>query len=448
MNYLQHSVYGVTTGGGGDLLLRRLVWLYFGLLIFEGALRKWILPELSTPLLVVRDPVAFFILILSWRRGILPFTPYLFGMIFIGIAGVFTALLFGHGNLWVAVYGARILLLHYPLIFAVGRIFTREDVIRAGKVVIWIAIPMALLIALQFFNPQSAWVNRGVGGDLDGSGFSGAMGYYRPSGTFSFTNGTTAFFGLAGAFVISFWMQSTGMSRAVLLAGTAAVLISIPLSISRSLFFGIEVSMVFALFALMRNPRFLWRTLPAVVGVFLLLYALNQQAFFAKATEVFAARFTLASESEGGLDGVLLDRYLGGMLGALAQPDSFPFFGHGIGLGTNVGSMLVTGEVLYLISEGEWGRLVGEMGLFMGLLVIALRLALSAKMSLAAYARLGRGDCMPWLLVSFGLVVLPQGQWGQPTTLGFSCLIGGLILASFRTRTDRQVASKNVNVLV
>jgi hypothetical protein len=38
--------------------LRQLLWLYFWLLIFEGALRKWLLPGLSTPLLLVRDPVA------------------------------------------------------------------------------------------------------------------------------------------------------------------------------------------------------------------------------------------------------------------------------------------------------------------------------------------------------------------------------------------------------
>ena len=34
------------------------IWIYFYLLIFEGALRKWFLPSLATPLLVVRDPVA------------------------------------------------------------------------------------------------------------------------------------------------------------------------------------------------------------------------------------------------------------------------------------------------------------------------------------------------------------------------------------------------------
>ena len=36
---------------------RRLIWVYFWLLIFEGTFRKWILPQYSDILLVVRDPV-------------------------------------------------------------------------------------------------------------------------------------------------------------------------------------------------------------------------------------------------------------------------------------------------------------------------------------------------------------------------------------------------------
>ena len=35
--------------------IKQMIWLYFFLLIFEGALRKWFLPFLATPLLVVRD---------------------------------------------------------------------------------------------------------------------------------------------------------------------------------------------------------------------------------------------------------------------------------------------------------------------------------------------------------------------------------------------------------
>ena len=47
-------------------LLRQLLWLYFWLLIFEGALRRWLLPGLATPLLLVRDPIALLAVIWAW----------------------------------------------------------------------------------------------------------------------------------------------------------------------------------------------------------------------------------------------------------------------------------------------------------------------------------------------------------------------------------------------
>ena len=48
-------------------LLKKLFWLYFLLLVFEGALRKWILPHYSAPLLLIRDPVGFWIIWEAYR---------------------------------------------------------------------------------------------------------------------------------------------------------------------------------------------------------------------------------------------------------------------------------------------------------------------------------------------------------------------------------------------
>ena len=48
-------------------LLKKLFWAYFLLLIFEGALRKWVMPGLSAPLLLIRDPLGLLILIEAFR---------------------------------------------------------------------------------------------------------------------------------------------------------------------------------------------------------------------------------------------------------------------------------------------------------------------------------------------------------------------------------------------
>ncbi|WP_246849999.1 hypothetical protein [Rufibacter roseolus] len=415
-----------------DQLLKKAIWLYFILLIFEGAIRKWVFPGLATPLLIVRDPIALWIVAKTLHRGLFPSHPYLLGPVLIGIVSIFTATLLGHGNIMVALYGARILLLHFPMMFAIGRLFNQDDVIRIGKVTLWMAIPMAVLIAFQFYSPQTAWVNRGVGGDVAGAGFSGALGYLRPPGTFSFTNGLTLFYGFAASFIIYFWFNTEKISKPILIGATSALIAAIPLSISRGLFFQIGVSLIFAVIAVSRKPKYAGKFILAGIGMAVTLLLLSQASFFGTAMEAFTTRFELATTNENGLEGVLLDRYLGGLIGSLQGNEGLPFFGYGIGMGTNVGSMLLSGGKAFLISEGEWGRLIGELGLFLGLAIILIRLGFCLKISVAAYKKLVTGDLLPWMLLSFGLLIVPQGQWAQPSALGFSTLIGGLMIASLR----------------
>lgn len=415
------------------LAIKRGVWLYFFLLIFEGALRKWFMPGFATPLLVVRDPLALWLLFTAWQKNIFPVNIYSSGMMLIGIIGVFLAVFFGHGNLQVALFGARPMILHFPLIFVIGKVFTKEDVEKVGKVILWISIPMGVLIALQFYSPQSALVNRGVGGDMEGSGFNaGALGYFRPSGTFSFTTGNTLFFTLLAPFIFYFWLQPKSANRLLLIGATLSLFAAIPISISRGLLFQVIVTLLFTIVATSRNPKFLRQILGASIAGSLIFFILSNTEFFQTAIEVFSLRFESASEYEGGLKGTLIDRFLGGLLSSISQSYEQPFFGYGIGMGTNVGSMLLTGDLEFLIAEGEWGRIIGEMGAIMGLAVVVIRSTLCIEIAIASYKRVTKGDMLPWILLSAGLPIVLQAQWSPPTTLGFCTVIGGLILASLR----------------
>lgn len=410
------------------------IWLYFFLLILEGGLRRWVLPGLATPLLVVRDPVALWLVIKAWQRGMLPPTPFITVTLIINILGFISALLFGHGSLTVAVYGARIMMLHFPLIFVIGRVFDHSDVIRIGQVFVWITIPMALLIAVQFYSPQSAWVNRGVGGDMTGAGFDGAMGFFRPPGTFSFTSGNHMFFGMASCFIFYFWLDQRRINRLILLTATLGLIAAIPFSISRSLLLFVASALGFTVIGMLRKPQNVGRVILLASGGLLLLLILSRVSILQTPIEAFTSRFTSASDVEGGLKGSLGNRYLGGMLEALLNSSQQPFFGYGIGMGTNAGSALIsgTGERSFLISEGEWGRIIGELGPWLGLSIIYIRLALCIKLGLACFKRLQQDDLLPWILFGNCLLMMPQGQWAQPTTLGFSVLIAGFIIAALR----------------
>ncbi|MEJ7912597.1 MAG: hypothetical protein WKF70_05535, partial [Chitinophagaceae bacterium] len=267
-------------------------------------------------------------------------------------------------------------------------------------------------------------------GDLAGAGFSGAMNYFRPSGTFSFTNGVTLYYSLLACYLFYFLFNTSKTNVMLLLVSTGALLASIPLSISRGLFFQVCVSAVFLAFAMIRNRQYVSRFVVVMILFILLGFGLMQTAFFHTASEAFLSRFESASDVEGGVRGVFLDRYLGGMIGAITETAQLPFFGYGTGMGTNVGSMLLTGEKTFLISEGEWGRLIGESGFLVGVAFICLRVALCIRLAMASFKAIDKGAILPWLLLSFTLFQIPQGQWAQPTSLGFSVILGGLVIAA------------------
>ena len=418
-------------------LLKKGIWLYVFLLLFEGALRKWLFPGFA-PLLLIRDPLAIFLIFKAKSQGLLRLNGYIICMFILAIAGIYTAVLFGHGNIWVALYGARILLIQFPLIFVIGNTFNRNDVVAIGRMLLLVSIPMVILTVMQFYSPQSAWVNRSVTGDEAGAGFAGALGFFRPPGTFSFTNGNALFFSLVAAYVFYFWFNQKEINKALLIFSTAALLISVPISISRTLFFEVALSVAFAGVYILRKPQHIGKMLMGVAGIVILFVLLRNYPSFQLAVDAFTTRFDSANENEGGLNGVLGDRYLGTMFEAITGGADLPFFGYGMGMGTSVGAVMIAGKSGLILAEDEWARNISELGFLMGFSLILVRVIFFAKLALAAYKKLSVNDLLPWMLVSFGIVNIPQGQWAQPTALGFGIVIGGLLMASLRSSTTNE----------
>src|ERR1700760_4545945 len=76
---------GISSQERGERIVRSLIWTYFVLLIIEGALRKWVVPQLSNPLLVIRDPVALAIYFFSLRAGVFPRNAWFWTLVVLGI---------------------------------------------------------------------------------------------------------------------------------------------------------------------------------------------------------------------------------------------------------------------------------------------------------------------------------------------------------------------------
>ena len=410
--------------------IQLLVWLYFALLIFEGALRKWVLPGLATPLLIVRDPVVLLALLFGFTSGKIRLNGIIVTLGLISVASLMLTLTVGHGDVAVAVFGWRCNFLHFPFIFLIGRILTLQDVRLIGQWFMLLSIPMVALMSVQFYSPVGSFWNIGIGGIGD-SGFDGAMGYRRPPGTFSFITGPALFYPIVAAFCMNVLFDSSGRGKLLSLAATAATLASIPFSLSRTLALGVGLVVVGSLIALARSGRNIQHVLGGLSLILLTLFLLSFIPGLNKPREAFLSRWEASTTNvEGGAQEAIIGRIVGGFLNGLSVSDANNLLtGAGLGMGTNAGSKLLTGDVSFLISEGESGRIIGEMGLPLGLLYIGLKCMLAANLFAGAWALARRGEplaLMLWFTVAPNLI---QGQWGQPTSLGFATFGAGLILA-------------------
>ncbi|MST94502.1 MAG: hypothetical protein EXS33_04420 [Pedosphaera sp.] len=135
------------------LLIKRLICLYFWLLIFEGALRKWALPSLSNVLLVVRDPVVLAIYALAVMKKRFPSNAYLTAILVLAALSFTASLFVARANLIVNFYGLRCNFFHLPLIFVIRSVFILADVKRVGTWTLLLAVPMAALLVAQFQAP-------------------------------------------------------------------------------------------------------------------------------------------------------------------------------------------------------------------------------------------------------------------------------------------------------
>jgi len=425
------------TVGQQKRLIRNLVWLYLILWLIEGGLRRWFLPGLASPLLLIRDPVVIAIYALAVSNNLFPVNGFVVWGGLLAILSFINALLLGHGNLFVALYGVRCDFLHVPLIFIMGKVLKKNDFIRLAKVALWLAVPYTLLLVAQFYKPQDAWVNRGVGGSLEGAGFDGAMDRFRPPGTFSFITGpallyplfTACWFALMLARKLPVWLMA---------AAGGAILIAIPISISRTLFLSVTIVAMAGLAALFAGGRFSIKLVMQLVLVVVLLYLVaGQSLVFKDGMEAFLARWQGATDDQGGFKEAIVDRVLNDLFGSFS---GIKGFGQGTGFSTNVGQQLVTQHVGFGGAESEWGRLLYDNGFALGSLLIGYRVLLAGSIMFTAYRAWRRRSPLSLVFAAACLFPVLNGQWGQATTLGAAVIGGGLTLAA----TDYKIKGRKI----
>jgi hypothetical protein len=413
--------------------VRQLIGLYLLLLIFEGALRKWILPQLSAPLLLVRDPVVVVIYLVAIRARVFPQN------VWIVIVEILAALFWATGIivmlpyfplktvLLVTGFGVRSNFLHLPLIFIIPKVFDLEDVKRIGWWTMVGMIPMAVLMALQFAASPDSFINLAAGGE--GTQMHAGGGRVRPAGLFSFVSGTIYYASATAAFLLHAAMAKLRYRPWLLYGSAAALILALGVSGSRATVLGVVVVVASLGALLLIRPTLLNRFVRQLIVGVVLLWAVSHLPLFRQGIDILTNRFTESAEEVSVVDGLLL-RMLDSFTEAFRVFGQVPLGGHGLGVGTMGGAALLTGQATFLLAENEWTRVLLESGPLLGLAFIAWRIALAVKLGWFSFQQVRAGNTLPLFLFAAGVFLVLQGTFGQPTSLGFTVALAGLCLAA------------------
>lgn len=408
--------------------VRGLIWVYFFFLIFEGFLRM-ILPSLSNALLVIRDPFLILAYVIAHLSGFFPWNRFVITLWVLGLMSTILGFALMPQAPMVILFGFRVCFLHVPLIFLMGKVMDRDDVVRFGKAFLLLSAPIALLMVAQFRGGPESWLNRGLDGQF--GQIVSALGKIRPPGTFTYILGPTLFF----AYVVGFLLYSQFEKRQFVkwLAFPAAMSTCLAISVSGSrsmLAYGAVVVGAATVAIALSRPRELRKIVQFLLLAGIAFLLASQHPAFAEGKEVLNARITASSEVEGGLAG-FIDRALGNYLNSVGAAKAAEITGAGIGLGTNAGSALIySGSVHFLLAEEEWSRVVHEMGPILGYAFLALRVGLAFWLLRRSLAYARRGSMLPLLMIVVCFLDIIGGQWGQATALGFTVFGAGMCLAA------------------
>lgn len=415
--------------------LKKCVWLFIILLFSEGAMRKWFFPSLSNIIFIVRDPVVILMYIMAIRGRLFPESWFVRSALFFSFIFLFLHMFPPHGSFLVTLFGIRTNFLYIPLMFLIPKIFDRKDVERVGQFFMLLAIPMALLMVIQFLSPPDSFVNAAVGGGRQLS--AGLKGVVRPAGIFAFNTAVGKYLSMTVAFILYAMSQKGLVSVLMLLFAGPSVVVSLLSSGSRNNLLQALIVFVGGLAVLLKKQNLIFLIVLLVIVGSVSIWLVSEKDFAQQGISSFESRFF---GSQGITDpdmrkklfkrGIIDRYYYGLFVEPFENLFSLPAFGYGIGYGTNAASYFLSGRVRFTLAEGELRRVMMEMGWFLGPIYVFYRWILAIFILVTSIKEVKRRNVLPFFLALSCFLGIMNGQWGPSDILGFTILAGGLSLAA------------------
>ena len=346
----------------------------FFIVVFEGAIRKWVSPASTIPLILMRDLLAMTLVIYAWKSGNLR----RYGKV-TSVMTVWTCMVIAWGLFQVVAdastpvmlaIGLRFWLLYAWFAVAAAATLTENDYRAAVRLAILALLVMAPLAVLQHYSPTGATINKQLDGDEE-SVFTVIAGVVRTTGTFSFTSGYANFVTLISPLVFGVLSarKRGRMSWAIALAAFGGFMVASVISGSRTAV--LSAALMLAAYLVGRLVFSKNRDKPAALATVLVMLVLAAAFvfFLSDAVTVTQQRFEDAAAGED-----FWHRLLSIFIGEPTVFNAINWLGAGLGAGSNLATSLRPGATNFGLSESEAGRILLEGGM-VGFAFIALKLA-------------------------------------------------------------------------
>lgn len=418
------------------------------LAIFEGAIRKYIAPQLGQYIFFIRDPFLLYAYLLATRFSLWPRQQAFFAVsVFMCVFGVLLFVMqvgvFGVDNtrLLLGVYGWRSYFFYIPLAFLIGAQFRREDLRLVARITLFLAVPIAVLVLAQFSSPPNAQINVGVAEEreLQFRSVGITVDRIRTTGTFTSPAGQQQFIASAFALMVAMMLLPRREAGVIFVGLTAcAVLTCLALSGSRGAMLHCGLIGLFAMGLGLVGKSAALKTKALLLPLGLITSAaVLYPIVFPEGFETFMTRWNGAANAERAIEGGVFGRAVLGQVDFIRFLDVVPTLGYGLGYGGNASIMLgaeVDGVKPGLMVEADLSRQIVDLGPVFGLCYIAMRLALMIWLGLRVYAATRRSpDPMPVLLFAYVSYTVLFGQiTGNGSINAYGWLFTGLCIAASR----------------
>jgi O-antigen ligase len=291
---------------------------------------------------------------------------------------------------------------------------------------------MTFLMVAQFRASPDSLINSTAGGE--GEMMQTALGKVRTAGPFSFVIGVVLYFALATGFLMWGILKKGVYKNWLLIASGVAMLIGIAVSGSRSAVASCALVVAFIGFVFIYRRDAVTRVGQILLVVVVVGFIVSRAAIFKEGVNVMATRFNeVAEQTNESVARGIVGRVFSELTDAAYIWTKSPWWGYGLGIGTNAGANILTGHSVFLLTEGEWPRIELESGRVLGVAYILWRVALVGYVFVLCIRVLKRGNLLPIFLFAAGFVSMFNGQFGQPTILGFAVITLGLTLAAMNS---------------